>query len=307
MGGIGALRVLNGSPETDWAEDWAEKKSAPREGHFLYGGRVELLFLGEGEVIDVDIAAWGFGGVVEDGELGAHEEGADIELHLYFAAERDKFFAVEAVGESGYVAAVGEVTFDLEVDGFTFDFDWGGGEGVLVDMIEAVVTLELEVFFCHSEGGCLACLGDAKDAAGAAEGCEAAFIAVLHLADVELNGACAFRAFHPLGYGVWGYVDIVDYAGGLHAEVARAFAQAPCTVDRVVVPLPVEGEILTAEVVAAENTGLVYIFCLEIIGYFAVLVAKDRPSVFPMAWHVAWYAANSASILEEDAVPLSCR
>lgn len=121
------------------------------------------------EPVDVDVAAFLLGGVVENGKLGAHEECVPVEYHLHVAANRDEILSIQAVGKCCDVASVGKVTIYAEVD--RPFCSWNPDFGFLLDSYLAycMLLVQFDVLYLHGQDGRLAVPGDAEYSAGSAE------------------------------------------------------------------------------------------------------------------------------------------
>src|SRR5574344_2715578 len=71
------------------------------------------------------------------------------------------------------------------------------------------------------------------------------------------------------------------------------------------IPLPPAGE--TAIKLIGINHHLIGAIQLQFLGYLAVGIAQDRPTVSPSAGHECEYSAHCSAILEDQSVPFIIR
>ena len=204
------------------------------------------------ELVDIDISACLFRGVVEEAELGTHEEAAPVEAEaVVFGTDLCPCSTVEAIGEVSAVCPAKtthtralswtEVSIDAEENlrrGKRNLFD-----DLFFETCHFLITVgKLAGHLHHLEGELLALLLDDEGACVTVESGQTGTVAVLHLRTVDDNGARALRTLHALGEGIRSEVKSVDHAIGFQAEESRTLRETPRGINGIVVPLPVKTE-----------------------------------------------------------------
>ena len=93
----------------------------------------------------------------------------------------------------------------------------------------------------------------------------------------------------------------------LQSEPTFAIGQRPCLIHWIVVPLPLQRQLIAVKMVAID-----YGFLLKSlhrnrhwIGNLTIPIGQDRPSVEPANGFERWCAPHSAAVLEDDTIPMS--
>ncbi len=137
-------------------------------------------------------------------------------------------------------------------------------------------------------------------------------VAILHVGYVERDGGRTFRALHALADGVGGGIEIVYHPARLQAQPSLALGERPGVVHGIVVPLPVQAQLVAVEAVARHQRHLAHTVVLHLSGHgghhhghFAVAVAQHGPSVNPTAGRQCEHTAHTATVLEDYTVPVA--
>ena len=254
------------------------------------------------------MASGGLRSVVVYGEARAGEEAAVVEAHLERRAGGGPAVAVEAVVEEGGVLAEAEVGVDTQIN-LVLTERRAQVSGAADGGHRLVLVAQGDALFCHHEILPRALAYHREQAGVAVERAESGHVAVLHAAHVELDRGRACRPRHALGERVWGQEYVVYHARCGQTQPSGPCLEAPCGVNGVMVPLPMDVEFVAAEAVAnKQRRGLLPLYGLRHYGGHAALgVAQHWPTVFPGARHECEHAAYGVPILENNAVPAAFR
>lgn len=226
---------------------------------------------------------------VEQGE--AIGRPGQAEPHLEGLPDGVEGAAVEAVVESGGEVAVGDAR--PEPYGLLLQAVDGCG---FASAVVAVDDAPLAVGLLYGEVG----VGKFKDA-------ESGGVARLELAAVEFDGGGGEWSLHPLGEGVAGLLEVVGLEG-FEAQVARPFAERPHGGVGIVIPLPLQSELLAAEFVGGGRRQGFRCFSGGRLGVgdgVAAVDAGNGPAVGPRDGLQVNDASDGAAVLHDHHPPVS--
>ena len=124
---------------------------------------------------------------------------------------------------------------------------------------------------------------------------------------IDAHSTHARRAFHALRQRVGSQIEVGHHAVGLQAQEARTLREAPCVVNGIMVPLPVQPQFGVCEVISFDNgcLGLIALIGAHGLGHLAIFIANHRPAVDPAHGRDCKYAPYPTTILEDDAIPVA--
>ena len=135
-----------------------------------------------------------------------------------------------------------EVTIDAQPDLRLFQVY--GLNNFLIDIGNGFLAVgQAHLLLAHLKRQFLAIFLYGEHAAVAVEGCQTGTVAILHLRQVQADEATARRTLHTLRQRVGSQIEVGHHAVGLQTQESRTLRQAPCLVNGIMVPLPVQAQL----------------------------------------------------------------
>ena len=179
---------------------------------------------------------------------------------------------------------------------------------MLVDTLDSLFALgQFDGLLAEREHPSAPFLLDTQHTGVAVESREAGTVAILHLRQVHLHNTTALGTFHALRQRIGSQEEVGNHPTGLQAQPARTLGETPRSIHRIVVPLPVQAQLSSGEVVTADDVALWLsrLHHTHTVGNTAFLIAQQGPSVNPTAGHQRGNTAHTATVLEDNGIPVA--